>query len=293
MYLLNRRTFMALAGATSATALVPGAARAALSGSEVFTADPGGGLVDSTLVMGEESALLIDAQFTLPNAERLADVIAATGKRLETIIISHYHPDHHLGLSALMARFPEAKPVAHGAVQPLIAGAAQAMQDNLRGVMPPGWVGERAVIPEALPGDAVTLEGERFDVLGPVIGDTGVITPLHLPQLDTLVAADTVYHDTHLWLAETTKPEGIAAWRATLDALEALGAGTVIPGHRAETTVNDAAGFGFMRAYLDAWETALGTPGSAADLKADMVARVGDLPGEMFLDRAVAAARPA
>lgn len=290
MHILDRRDFLALTAAGAGTLALPRSVAAATS-ADVFTADPMGGLVDSVIVAGEDNLLLIDAQFTAPNVARLADLIDATGKRLETIFITHKHPDHHLGLALLMERFPDASPVAHASVQPALAGGAQAMLDGVKQAMPAELFGTTAVVPEALPGDTLTLEGETFDIIGPVHGDTGVLTPVLMPQLDTLVASDTLYHDTHLWLAETTKPEDIAKWRATLDQLEGIGAGTVIPGHRTETTMNDASGWDYMRAYLDNWEAALDDAASAEDLKAAMIERVGDLPGGFFLDRAVAAAR--
>ena len=290
MYLLNRRTFLELSAVAGLTAL----ARPALAdghGADVFTADPMGGLVDSVIVVGEERLLLIDAQFTRPNAERLADVIAATGKALETIYISHYHPDHHLGLSILMDRFPDARPVAHPAVQAKLAGAAAPMLAGVQEALGAENFGDRAVVPEALDGDVLTLEGERFDVLGPMPGDTEVIAPVHLTALDTLVAADVLYQDTHLWTAEAVTPDAIAAWRTSLDTLEGLGAGTVVPGHRTDGSANDASVFAHMRGYLDAWEAALAATATPEDLKAAMIEAVGDLPGGFFLDRGVAAAK--
>ncbi|MEM6382901.1 MAG: MBL fold metallo-hydrolase [Pseudomonadota bacterium] len=293
MFILNRRTFMELTVGTAVTALAgPVSSFAAGHASaDVFTADPFGGLVDSTVVAGEEKLLLIDAQFTVPNAERLADVLAATGKELETVFITHYHPDHHLGLPVIKQRFPDARVVAHASIQPSLAGAAEAMRAGSAGAFPEGMIADSVIIPEALEGDHLMLEGERFDIVGPMHGDTDVLTPVHLPQLDTLVAADLVYHDTHVWTAENTTPDRIAKWRESLTALEGLGAGTVIPGHRTETTVNDASGFAFMRTYLDHWEAALAETGSADELKASMIERVGALPGEFFLDRGVAAAK--
>ncbi|MFK7793151.1 MAG: MBL fold metallo-hydrolase [Devosiaceae bacterium] len=294
MFILNRRNFMQLTAGTAAAAALAGTAATAqaahhAASADVFTADPFGGLVDSVVVAGEEKMLLIDAQFTVPNATRLADVLSATGKELETIFISHFHPDHHLGLVVLMERFPDAKPVAHASVQPAIAGAAEAMRAGSAQSMPEGMIAASAVVPDVMNGDHLMLEGERFDVLGPMHGDTDVITPVHMPQLDTLVAADMIYNDTHLWTAENTTPERIAIWRENLAMLEALDAGTVVPGHRTETTMNDASGFAHMRTYLDAWEAALADTSNADDLQASMIERVGDLPGAFFLDRGVAA----
>ena len=294
MFLLNRRNFLELAASTAAASAFAGSSAVLADGhasADVFTADPFGGLVDSVVVAGEDKMLLIDAQFTVPNAERLADVLAATGKELETIFITHYHPDHHLGLAVLMDRFPNAKPVAHATVQPAIAAAADGMRAGSASAFPEGTIADRVVIPDTLDGDHLMLEGERFDILGPMHGDTDVLTTVHMPQLDTLVASDVVYNDTHLWTAENTTPERIALWRESLATLEALGAGTVIPGHRTESTMNDASGFAHMRRYLDAWEAALADTTTAEDLKASMLERVGDLPGGFFLDRGVGAAR--
>ncbi len=290
MQLLDRRTFLALTAGSAAAALAR-PAQAALAGADVFTADAFGGVVDSTVIVGEEAAVLIDAQFTLPNATRLADMIAAMGKRLETILITHVHPDHHLGLAVIMDRFPEAKPVAHPAIQPLIEGAAQGLLDYMKAGQPDNFP-DRVVIPEALAGDAVLLEGERIEVLDPMHGDTDLISAVHVPGLDTLIASDFAYAGTHAWVAENTTPEKLDLWRASMDSLEAIGAGTVIPGHRSETAANDASVFAATRAYLDQWEAALAATSSAEELKAAMMQGNADKGLAFALDRAVAAVYP-
>ncbi len=290
MQLLDRRTFLALTAGTAATALAA-PARAGLTEAQVFTADPFGGVVDSTIILGDEAAVLIDAQFTLPNATRLADVIAATGRRLETIFITHYHPDHHLGLPVIVDRFPDAQVVAHPAIQPKIAGAAQAMLDNMKAGQPDNFP-DRVVIPEALQGDAILLEGERIEVLDPMHGDTDLISAVHIPALDTLVATDFAYAGTHAWVAENTTPEKLATWRASMDKLEAIGAGTVVPGHRSGDVTNDNSVFDLTRAYLDQWEQALAETSTAEDLKAAMMVGNEDKGLAFALDRAVGAVYP-
>ncbi|WP_299508498.1 MBL fold metallo-hydrolase [uncultured Roseobacter sp.] len=102
---MNRRNFLQIAGAGAAAALMPKSAFAAIGSSQVFTSDANSALVDSTVLMGEESAVLIDAQFTVPAATQLAGITEATGRRLETIFITHGHPDHYLGLEVFANRF--------------------------------------------------------------------------------------------------------------------------------------------------------------------------------------------
>src|SRR4051794_20001905 len=79
---------------------------------DTFTAVPEAFSVTSTIVIGAEKALLVDAQFALPQAALLAERIRATGRELETIYVTHWHPDHYFGLPAILAEFPAARVVA-------------------------------------------------------------------------------------------------------------------------------------------------------------------------------------
>src|SRR4030042_637050 len=79
---------------------------------KVFFSDESGFAVASVIVMGEKNAALIDAQWSLSNGHRVAAEILETGKRLETIYISHAHPDHYFGLGPVAEAFPEAQVVA-------------------------------------------------------------------------------------------------------------------------------------------------------------------------------------
>jgi glyoxylase-like metal-dependent hydrolase (beta-lactamase superfamily II) len=291
MIILDRRNFLAITGGALAATGFASAAQAGVGEAQVFTADEAGALVDSTLILGDKKALLVDAQINVPNATRLADIIAATGRELETIWITHFHPDHVLGLAVLMDRFPNAKPLTHKSIRPLIEQSAPGILTFLQGTAP-GVFADRVVVPDAHEGDSLTLEGERIDILPPMHGDTDLIAALHVPSLKTLIAADFVYADTHAWMEENTKPEAIAAWRASLDMLEGLGATTVIPGHRKDTSPNDATGFAQTRAYLDLWEKALATTKSADELRAALMAGNEALGFAFAVDRSVGAVYP-
>ena len=60
----------------------------------------------TTLIHGEQDALLVDTFLSEAQTAELADWIAASGKRLSTIYITHAHPDHFFGLKLLRDRFP-------------------------------------------------------------------------------------------------------------------------------------------------------------------------------------------
>src|SRR5947209_79750 len=65
--------------------------------------------VNSTMISGEKDMIVIDPQFGLPEAHRLAAEILESRKNLTTIYITHPHPDHMFGAAALHQAFPSAK----------------------------------------------------------------------------------------------------------------------------------------------------------------------------------------
>ena len=66
----------------------------------------------STLIYGEQDAVLVDAFMTVKQANALADWVADRGKNLTTIYITHGHGDHWFGVGTLLERFPNATAVA-------------------------------------------------------------------------------------------------------------------------------------------------------------------------------------
>src|SRR4029077_17747149 len=66
----------------------------------------------ATLIYGVRDAVLVDAYMTVKQANALADWVAAKGKNLTTIYITHGHGDHWFGIATLLDRFPKAKAVA-------------------------------------------------------------------------------------------------------------------------------------------------------------------------------------
>ncbi|HEX4624175.1 MAG TPA: MBL fold metallo-hydrolase [Solirubrobacteraceae bacterium] len=65
----------------------------------------------STLICGENEAVLVDALTTIAEAETLASWVALHHRNLTTIYITHGHVDHYAGLSLLLQRFPGARAI--------------------------------------------------------------------------------------------------------------------------------------------------------------------------------------
>src|SRR6267378_4264353 len=68
--------------------------------------------IASTLIYGKRDAVLVDAFMTVKQAGALVDWVAASGKNLTTIYITHGHGDHFFGASTVLQRFPRARLVA-------------------------------------------------------------------------------------------------------------------------------------------------------------------------------------
>src|SRR5271154_2964623 len=79
----------------------------------------------TTLIYGERDALLVDTFLSNEQTAELADCIAASGRRLSMIYITHGHPDHFFGLKLLRDRFPSVRAVAMPQVVDAMEAALQ------------------------------------------------------------------------------------------------------------------------------------------------------------------------
>ena len=75
---------------------------------ERFSASDPGAWSNSYLISDGEDALLFDVFQLRSDAEKLADSVEASGKKLREVWISHAHPDHWAGLDVLSREFADA-----------------------------------------------------------------------------------------------------------------------------------------------------------------------------------------
>ncbi|MBH0777923.1 MBL fold metallo-hydrolase [Nocardia bovistercoris] len=185
----------------------------------------------ATLVTGEHEAVLIDTQFIDTEVAALGEFIENTGKRLTTIYITHAHADHYLGLDALTRRFPDARAATTAAVAAAIEAT---LDDQIRQWR--DWFGPDitapAVLPTALDGDVIDLEGHPLRVIEIGQGDIAPSTVVHIPSIDTVIAGDIAYNRIHPMLA-FTGPDEWKSWIDSIDTIRQLAPRTVIAGHKA------------------------------------------------------------
>lgn len=216
--LINRRGVFGLAAGLPALWHAPAKAGAkfpAAGRGTMHSADADGLFANSYLFAGEQSSILIDAQLTAADANTIVSLTKATGKPLESIFITHSHPDHYLGLEVIGPAFPQA--IVYSAERTLreIAATARYWPD-FDNALAPVTAGPSA------------FSGIDFECL--VLPDAESIAPLvvYLPQSRTLIAGDHCLNQQHLWLAEGR----IEAWLENLERLAARWTiETILPGH--------------------------------------------------------------
>ena len=272
---------------TSALACLAVAATASAARSEskltteVFTASPQGFLVTSALVAGEKEAVLIDGQLTISDAHRLVGMILDSKKTLTTVYVTHWHPDHYFGLVVVKQAFPKVKIVAQPAT---VAEVKKTWAAKVKQWSPMfgANLASKPLVPSPLAGNSITLEGQTLEIHGPVQGDASTNSYVWIPSIKTVVAGDIVYQGVFPWTAETNA-ESRAGWIKTLDELAALGATTVIAGHKEPSLKDDASGIVATKAYLKDFDAAVATSKSAAELQTKVKAKYPKLAMDIVL----------
>jgi glyoxylase-like metal-dependent hydrolase (beta-lactamase superfamily II) len=188
--------------------------------------------ISATLISGERDAVLVDALLTVGQANDLAEWVAAHGKNLTAVYITHGHGDHWFGLGAVLDRFPNARAFAVPAViEQMRAGSAPELLEAFWKPRFDGKLPRNLVFAEPLKDHTIELEGHKLVAVELGHTDTNQTTCLHVPDVGLVVAGDAAYNDVHLYLAESD-PQGRREWIAALDTIEALQPQTVIAGHQ-------------------------------------------------------------
>ncbi|MCX5211783.1 MBL fold metallo-hydrolase [Kitasatospora sp. NBC_00240] len=205
----------------------------------VFTGPESAFFATSTLILGEQSAILVDAQLTRSAGRELAEWVAGKGRRLLAIVITHQHPDHYFGAEEVLRLFPEAQllaapPVVEGILRTAAAKVAQwkpVYGDDIP---------DHPLVPAQLLPQPLMVDRQLIPVLLLGQGDCEGSTVVHVPSIRTVIAGDFAYNGTHVWTADTT-PEQRTRWRRNLGRIAELGVERVIAGHRAPDRGDDAA----------------------------------------------------
>jgi glyoxylase-like metal-dependent hydrolase (beta-lactamase superfamily II) len=242
--------------------------------------------VNSTMISGQKDMIVIDPQFSLSEAHKLAAEILESKKNLTTIYITHPHPDHLFGLAVLKQAFPEAKIVALPAT---VAGAKTGWPARQKFWLPTygnNIPGPDPVLPEELTVPYLTLEGEQFPVTGPVPGSDGAGNSfVYIPSLKAVITGDIVFD--HVYFG-VTRDKAREDWNKTIDQILALQPEIIVPGHEGPGATRNRASIEYMKKYMADWDANFKKSKDAEEMRANVLKQYPKLGMEFTLNDRVA-----
>ncbi|MFJ6770461.1 MBL fold metallo-hydrolase [Kitasatospora sp. NPDC091257] len=255
----------------------------------VFTGPESAFFATSTLILGERTAILVDAQLTRSAGRELAEWVAGKGRRLLAVVVTHQHPDHYFGAEEVLRLFPDAQLLAAPAVVEGIRRTVAAKVAQWKPVYGDD-IPDHPLIPAPLLPQPLMLDRQVIPVLLLGQADCGDSTVVHVPSVRTVIAGDFVHNGTHVWTADTT-PAQRTTWGHNLGRIADLGADRVIAGHRAPGQGDDAARvLAFTGEYLQDFDRLLAEhPDDPEALVTAMNERYGELTLPSILELGAAA----
>lgn len=196
---------------------------------KVFTSPDDQFWVNSVIIEGADEVMLVDAQLTKTNAERVLLEIKATKKPLSIIYITHEHADHFLGLEVFKEAYPSVRIVANSAVTDRINKVYQEKLDKWQKILGSGAT-SRVVAISRFDANVIEFDGSKIEVLKNIRGDTDENTMLWIPGQGILIAGDVLFNHMHVYTAETDS-EARGKWLNSLRKIRDLKPWVVIPGH--------------------------------------------------------------
>ncbi len=211
---------------------------------------------NSIIIEGAHEVMLVDAQLTKTNAEKVLQEIQATKKPLSVIYITHEHADHFLGLEVFKEAYPAARILANSKVVDRINKVYQDKIDKWKGILGSGATSHTVAISK-YDDDFIGFENSKIEILKDLQGDTDENTMLWLPGQKTLIAGDVLFNDMHVYTAETDV-RARERWLNSLKRIRELKPAVVIPGHsKAGAPVDATSAVTFTEKYLLVFEEEL------------------------------------
>jgi glyoxylase-like metal-dependent hydrolase (beta-lactamase superfamily II) len=149
---------------------------------QTHTASDPGFAVNSHLLMSENDAILVDAQFTRSEAKRVGDMVKTSGRNLKMIYVTHGHPDHYLGLEILTKEFPDAIVFSTKDVAAYIKNTGQ----NYIAQWKPIYKDDLAdsfIVPQVIDSSELKLGGERIRIIELTLGESESSSALYIPSM--------------------------------------------------------------------------------------------------------------
>ena len=223
---------------------------------KVFTSADDQFWVNSVIVEGVHEVMLVDAQLTKTNAEKVLQQIKKTKKPLSIIYITHEHADHFLGLEVFREAYPRVRIIANSAVVDRINKVYQQKIDKWKEILGSGATSHVAAISK-FDGDVIEFESSKIEILKNIQGDTDENTMLWIPEQRILITGDVSFNNMHVYTAETDS-KAREKWLNSLGKIRTLKPSVVIPGHgKVGAPLDASTAVDFTEEYLLVFEEEL------------------------------------
>jgi glyoxylase-like metal-dependent hydrolase (beta-lactamase superfamily II) len=228
--------------------------------------------VNAYLIEGQRHVVAVDGTLTVSGGRELRRALAAIGKPLSAVLVTHAHPDHYAGIRELIGT--ESVPIlATSGVTAVIA-----RDDALKNMILSPMFGDEWPAERAFPNELVESGGTlRVDEIRLTVLDLGPGESPHDSiwflgdDRQTVFVGDQIYGQMHCYLAD-------GFWREWLANLGRLRAelpqnATLLPGHGGALRLNDLDWqAGYINSFVNAVREADWSSPDAA--KATVVQRV-------------------
>ena len=188
-------------------------------------------------------------------------------RNLTQIFIGHLYPDHYLGLEVVKDAFPDACVLAYRDATDEINDAYDFKIEYWGKQILRRNGARRKVNGERIDDPHLKVDGETIEIIGILRGDAAHEAALWIPSTRTLIGADTVFSDAHVWVADARTPQELKEWLDNLDRLEALTHAFANPGHAPNSWPYDPDLIEFTRRYLKDFIRELNATTDSAQLK--------------------------
>jgi glyoxylase-like metal-dependent hydrolase (beta-lactamase superfamily II) len=242
--------------------------------------------LSTTMIQGQSDAVLVDPPFTREQAHAVSDWVRASNKNITHIFVTHGHGDHWFTAGMLADEFDAQIVATAGTIEQMHRNVA--MRDAVWDRLFPGQIPESNVTAVPAENNRIDLEGKQLNIVEVGHTDTDATSVLHAPDLDLVVAGDTVYNGVHLYLAESADG-GRDKWRSAIGIVESLNPRWIVAGHKNKDLDDSAArAISQTRDYLNSADELLSQHTTALGFFNAMVERFPDRlnPGALWLGAA-------
>jgi len=239
--------------------------------------------LSTTMIQGQSDAVLVDPPFTREQAHAVSDWVRASNKNITHIFVTHGHGDHWFTAGMLADEFDAQIVATAGTIEQMHRNVA--MRDAVWDRLFPGQIPESNVTAVPAENNRIDLEGKQLNIVEVGHTDTDATSVLHAPDLDLVVAGDTVYNGVHLYLAESADG-GRDKWRSAIGIVESLNPRWIVAGHKNKDLDDSAArAISQTRDYLNSADELLSQHTTALGFFNAMVERFPDRlnPGALWL----------